>query len=334
MEGLINIALLIFLMITAYEIVRLRSLYAVVMLSGIFGLLSASIFVVLDAVDVAFTEASVGAGVTPMLMLATLSLTSRDEAEHAPGRVLVPMLICIVTGAALIYGTMDMPMWGDANAAVNQFMAPHFINHSEAEIGLPNIVTSVLASYRGYDTMGETCVVFTAAIGVLAILGRVKKPILKKLPKLIPQTDQATHSLKDHSIMRALTKLMIPFILVFSLYVQFHGDFGPGGGFQAGVIFASAFILYALIFGIGHGRWVVPMGLLRVSLGVGVLLYAGVGVYSLFNGSNFLNYAALAHDPIHGQHLGILLVEFGVGVTVAAAMITIFFTFIGHNPRK
>lgn len=176
---------MIFLLITAYEIVRLRSLYAVVMLSGIFGLLSASIFVVLDAVDVAFTEASVGAGVTPMLMLATLALTSRDEAEHAPARVWLPMIVCLATGGLLVYGTLDMPIWGDPSAAVHQFMAPHFLNQSAAEIGLPNVVTSVLASYRGYDTMGETTVVFTAAVGVLAILGRIKKPILKKLPKKI-----------------------------------------------------------------------------------------------------------------------------------------------------
>ncbi len=133
------------------------------------------------------------------------------------------------------------------------------------------------------------------------------------------------------SILRVTTKLLIPLILLFSLYVQFHGDFGPGGGFQAGVIFAAALIVYALVFGISKARRVISPGIVRVILASGVLLYAGVGVAGLFLGGNFLDYNVLAHDAVHGQHLGILLIEFGVGITVAAAMITIFLTFAGHN---
>ncbi len=133
------------------------------------------------------------------------------------------------------------------------------------------------------------------------------------------------------SILRVTTKLLIPVIFLFSLYVQFHGDFGPGGGFQAGVIFAAALIVYALLFGINKARRVISPGIVRVVLASGVLLYAGVGAAGLFLGGNFLDYNVLAHDAVHGQHLGILLIEFGVGITVAAAMITIFLTFAGHN---
>jgi multicomponent Na+:H+ antiporter subunit B len=124
---------------------------------------------------------------------------------------------------------------------------------------------------------------------------------------------------------------MIPFIFLFALYVQFHGDFGPGGGFQAGVIFAVGFILYALIYGIENARKVLPAWLTRVMLSAGVMLYAGVGVAGLFLGGNFLNYSVLAGDPVAGQHLGILLIEFGVGTTVAATMVTIFFVFAGQD---
>jgi len=124
---------------------------------------------------------------------------------------------------------------------------------------------------------------------------------------------------------------MIPFIFLYALYVQFHGDFGPGGGFQAGVIFAVGFILYALIYGIDEARRVLPATLTRILLSLGVLLYAGVGGLGIILGGNFLNYSVLSSVPVSGQHLGIFLIEFGVGTTVAATMITIFFIFAGQD---
>lgn len=132
-------------------------------------------------------------------------------------------------------------------------------------------------------------------------------------------------------ILRVVSKLLIPTIMLFALYVQFHGDFGPGGGFQAGVIMAAAFILYALIFDVETARRAAPPWALRSLLATGVLLYAGVGVATLLMGGNYLDYNVLAHDPLHGQHLGIFLVELGVGITVAAAMVSIYLTFAGRG---
>lgn len=137
--------------------------------------------------------------------------------------------------------------------------------------------------------------------------------------------------MEHHVILRVVTKFVIPFILLFALYVQFHGDFGPGGGFQAGVIFGAAIILYALVFGLENAVRVVPLRALHFLMPAGVLIYAGTGVASMFLGANFLDYGVLAHDPHHGQHYGILLVEFGVGVTVASTMISIFFAFAGRG---
>ena len=137
--------------------------------------------------------------------------------------------------------------------------------------------------------------------------------------------------MRRHVVLRVTSKILLPAILLFALYVQFHGDFGPGGGFQAGVIFASAFILYALLFGVANARRVAPAALVRATLALGVLLYAGIGVAGILLGGNYLNYSVLAHDPVHGQHLGIMLIEFGVGMTVASAMITIFFIFAGQD---
>ncbi|MFQ5955948.1 MAG: DUF4040 domain-containing protein, partial [Kiloniellales bacterium] len=148
--------------VTALAVVRLRSLFAVVMLSGIYSLLTAALFLVMDAVDVSLTEAAVGAGIVTMLMLGTLALTTREEKPPAH-RPLLPLTVVLMTGAALVYGTLDMPVYGDPNAAVHRHVAPRYIERSGTEVGLPNIVTSVLASYRGYDTLGEVTVIFTGA---------------------------------------------------------------------------------------------------------------------------------------------------------------------------
>jgi len=134
-----------------------------------------------------------------------------------------------------------------------------------------------------------------------------------------------------HTILRVIAKFMIPYILLFALYVQFHGDFGPGGGFQAGVIFAAGFILYSLIFGIENGRKVMPPWLGRALLSIGVIIFGGTGLFGLILGGNFLDYNVLLENPVAGQHLGILLVELGVGITVSATMITIFFVFASQD---
>ena len=170
---LIDIILLTFMGATAIAILRLRSLFAVVMLSGIYSLLAASMFVALDAVDVAFTEAAVGAGISTVLMMATLALTGERE-RPAAHTAWLPIAVVTVTGAALLYATFDMPPFGAADAPVNLHVAPRYLNDSFGEVGLPNVVTSVLASYRGYDTLGEVTVIFTAAVAVMILLGGCK----------------------------------------------------------------------------------------------------------------------------------------------------------------
>lgn len=169
---MIDIVLLTMLAATAVGLVIVRNLFAAVMLTGIYSLLIASLFVLMDAVDVAFTEAAVGAGITTVLMLGTLALTrvlpEQNEPRHSR---LLPLAVVCLTGAALVYATFDMPRFGDPQAPAQQHVAPRYIEQSEGEVGLPNIVTSVLASYRGYDTLGEVAVIFTAGIGVMLLLG-------------------------------------------------------------------------------------------------------------------------------------------------------------------
>ena len=133
--------------------------------------------------------------------------------------------------------------------------------------------------------------------------------------------------MSDFLVLKVIAKLLIPFILLFGFYVQMHGDYGPGGGFQAGVIVAAAFILYAIIFGVGTARRVAPMVVLVTIACLGVLLYAGVGVANLAYGGRFLEYGVFAHEAAHGNHIGILIVEIGVGMAVAGVIMIIFFSF-------
>lgn len=168
---LLNLTLLTFLAITAIAIVRMTSLFAIVMLFGMFSFLSAALFVVMDAVDVAFTEAAVGAGISTVLMLATLALTKKQDEKKPAHRPWLPLTVVLVTGAALVYGTLDIPAFGDRNAPAQTHVAPRYLERSIPDTGVPNVVTSVLASYRGYDTLGETFVVFTAGISVLLLIG-------------------------------------------------------------------------------------------------------------------------------------------------------------------
>jgi multicomponent Na+:H+ antiporter subunit B len=324
--------LFLYLLVIAVAVAVLRDLFAAAMLMGIFSLLSAGMFTLMDAVDVAFTEAAVGAGISTILVLATLSLTTEKE-TNPPRLQLLPLLVVVVTGAALMYGTLDMPPYADPSAPIHHHVAPRYLASME-EIGIPNFVTSILASYRGYDTFGELAVIFTAGVGVTLLLSQ---PFAARQQS---EEDEAPPSLfvklrmHEMIVLRTVTKLLVPFILLFAFYTQAHGDFGPGGGFQAGVIFAAGLILYALIYGPATLRTFVKPWVVETGIALGLLTYGGVGVASMLMGGHFLDYSALTPGhPQHGQHIGIFIVELGVGITVASVMLTIYFHFAGTEHR-
>ena len=170
MNEAVNIVILLFMAVAVIGIVRSRNLFVVVMLTGIYSLLAATIFVILDAVDVAFTEAAVGAGISTVLFLGTLALTTREEKKPVHN-AWISLAVVAVTGAVLIYGTLDMPRYGDPAAPANHHVIPEYLEAGPQKTGVPNVVTAVLASYRGYDTLGEVTVIFTAGIGVVLLLG-------------------------------------------------------------------------------------------------------------------------------------------------------------------
>jgi len=317
--------LLGFLWVTALAIARGRDLLAATMLLGLYSLFSAGLLLLLDAADVAFTEAAVGAGVSTVLILSTLRMVGRFERPQ-PRPQWLALGIVLVTAATLIYGTLDLPAFGVASNPVHHHVADRYLQQSATEIGIPNVVTSVLASYRGYDTLGETAVVFTALLAVLLLIGG-RKPQPRPPTQSTPPRPPGGATVNDHLILRVVSKALIPLIVLFAFYVQFHGDFSPGGGFQAGVIFAAAILLHLLVFGLASTSRIVPAAVLKFTAALGLLIYGGVGVAALFAGGAYLDYNVLAADPVAGQHLGIFLVEAGVGLTVASAMILLAYAF-------
>lgn len=385
--------LFVMVLAVAFAVAHVKDLFAAAMLTGVFSLLCAGIYLMMDAVDVAFTEAAVGAGISTVLVLGTLSLTANTERQQAFRPM--PVVVVILTGGALLYGMLDMAAYGDPMGPIHAYdaVSPAYIRGTMENFHIPNIVTAVLGSYRGYDTFGETTVVFTAAVGVMLLLGsRKEKPdtirptfvassagdapeeaavLVVEAPvveapsqvKVLPAdpTDAADigaepgdvdatefalrpveapeepsprrpMGMRDMVVLRLVAKAFIPLIMLFALYVQFHGDFGPGGGFQAGVIFAAGLILYGLIYGLAAVKRVAPPELMERLIALGVLLYGGVGIVSLLMGGSFLDYSVLNHhSPAHGQHLGLLLIEGGVGLAVAATMTTIYYYVAGRG---
>lgn len=323
-------------MLTAVMVARQRNLWAAIMATGIFSFLGACWMMLLDAPDVSFTEAAVGAGISTVLMLSTLALVGQQEiaCKFKP----LPLITVTLTGLALVYGTLDMPLFGDPNAPIHLYPNPGYVAKSMHDMhGLPNVVTSVLASYRGFDTLGETMVVFTAGIGALLILMNDET---KGETSNVSESDPSHQNrlrMRDFLIIRIVSKMLIPFIVLFGFYVQFHGDLGPGGGFQAGVIVASAFILYGLVYGLDATKRVAPKGVIEKLLALGLMIYAGTGFLALALGGQFLDYSVMEHHWLtehhvpSGQHLGIFLVELGVGLTVTAVMITIYYAFAGRR---
>ncbi len=319
-----GVFLLTMLVITSVAIVRTRNLFVAVMLTSIFSLLMAANFFILDAADVALTEAAVGAGITTVIFLGALALTAeRETSQVSRSRWLVLAIVSITIGL-LFYATFDTPRLGDGTAPVHNHIVPWYFTTTASDIEIPNVVTSVLSSFRGYDTLGEVFVVFTACIGVLFVLSASR-------PACSERKKRANTDLRHHLIPRVVGRLVIPFIILFGLYVQFHGEYGPGGGFQAGAIIAAAFVLHALLEGEAAALKVISRGVLLGMAAGGAILYTAVGIACLSLGGNFLDYSVLHSDPVVGQQMGIIIIELGVGVTVCGALLAIFHAFAARD---
>ena len=242
------------------------------------------------------------------------------------------LISVVITGWLLLSAVGDFPDWGDPNSPANSYrLSQHFVTETFHETAVPNMVTAVLADYRGYDTMFETVVIFTAGIAIISILRRFtsddadagSEKVYEKRPDLIVDTT---------------CRLMIPIIQLFALYVIAHGHHSPGGGFQGGVIFGASFILIALsrYLQAAH-KWVPEQRVLNLA-GIGILIYAGFGLASMFLGQNFLDYDILHKimpaSPIEARYHSMLGVEIGVAFTVTAIMYSIYSNLASKGTMK
>ena len=326
MTGLLSLFILSLCVLTALGAMRARNLFAAVMLMGIFSLLMAAEFILLDAPDVALTEAAVGAGISTVLLLSALALTAEEEQVRGMSPWLA-VVVVVITAAVVFYATFDKPPLGDPDTPVQTHVAAEYFPMTRDLVDIPNVVTAVLASFRGYDTLGEVIVVLTAAIGVLFLIGP-DAPVGRKSP---PRSRAASEGLKHHQPLRIVGKIAIPFIILFAFYVQFHGEYSPGGGFQAGALFAAAIILYGLLEGRPRAASVIPPGVLRAMAAGGALIFGGVGVVTMLLGGNFLQYDVLRADPVKAQQFGIIAIEAGVGITVAGVLLAIYHAFAARG---
>lgn len=262
----------------------------------------------------------------------------------------IALIIVSLCGGLLLYATADFPAWGDPNSPANSYLSPHYIQKSIEETGVPNLVTSVLADYRGFDTMFETAVVFCAGLACFLLLRNFKQKEenfyrhiptgviiqFKKGDKTLPVGKEFEHIdtewIPYDLIIKTVCRILIPFIQLYALYVVAHGDFSPGGGFQGGVIFGSSLMLYAIAYNLRTLVQRVKEKLLGLFCAIGVLIYAGIGVVCMALGGNFLDYGKLSQilpvDPGHIRAYGMLGVEIGVGITVMAAMVIIYVNIV------
>lgn len=231
------------------------------------------------------------------------------------------LVITLLVGALLLRAAVDLPDWGDPGSPASQHLSPHYIKKSVEETAVPNFVTSVLADYRGYDTMFETVVIFCAGITVLIILRRTPRKQQKAIP---PRPEREGSDI----ILQASARLLIPVMQIFALYVVAHGHHSPGGGFQGGVILGASFILLALCYDLNAALRRFKEKTILLCAAIGVAIYAGIGAICLALGYNFLGYAALAKilgsTEIMARSHGMLGVEIGVAITVMAIMFSLY----------
>ncbi|HVY88549.1 MAG TPA: DUF4040 domain-containing protein [Hyphomonadaceae bacterium] len=330
-----ELVLLGMLVVLAGAIAYTRKLLAAVVLMGVYSLVSTVWLVLMDAPDVAFTEAVVGAGVSTIVLLGAMLLARGESEKHGQARMIAPALLAVGVGGVLVYAALGLPDFGNPSSPANAYVGRAYLEQATSHTGAANVVTAVLASYRGFDTLGETAVIFAAGVGVALLLGFVERS-----PGRLSASAE-----EHHVVLRVTAKLLIPVIALYAFYVQFHGEISPGGGFQAGVILAVAVILHALAFGLGETMKALPAGLVRGCAALGVLVYAGLGVVSIANGGGFLDYDHLLPRDIEaqipawllgpgnhhwGQFAGIFGIELGVLLTVAATMVTLFYSFAGR----
>ena len=318
----IEVILLTWVFLFAVASLYIRDLLGAVLSFGAYSFLMCLVWTGMGAVDVAFTEAAVGAGVSSVFFLAMLYNTSRKSTPFSKSTLLNIWggLAAILMGVVLINSMSDFPSWGDPESPVNANVSSYYITHTLADTAVPNIVTAVLGDYRGFDTMFETVVVFLALVVVMAIL-RPAKDEKTEVP--------ARKKRHDGVILRVAARILVPFMQLFALYVVCHGHYSPGGGFQGGVILGASLILLSLSYDLAVMPKFLTEKAMMILAALGALIFAGIGLVPVIIGGQFLNYSLWSEiipglDSVMARYHAILGVEIGVALTVMCGMYGIY----------
>jgi multicomponent Na+:H+ antiporter subunit B len=330
-----DILILSLIVICGLFAVSVKDLLGAAVVFGAYSFLMCLLWTEMGAVDVAFTEAAVGAGVSTVLFFAAVHRSSRQIKSRVSGRMLykgIGLLASGLLGGGLFYASTDFPDWADPASPASSYLSPHFITKTIEETSVPNIVTSVLADYRGFDTMFETAVVLTAGLAVLIILRlggcRIVGPVREKAAVIKDSYDD--------SIIRFIARMMVPFMQLFALYVVAHGHHSPGGGFQGGVILGASFILLAISYDLKLVMSRINEKASLLLANTGLLIYSGIGFLCLLLGANFLDYSILhrilpATDEIAARSHAMLGVEIGVALTVMVIVVVIYNNIVSNG---
>lgn len=330
----IDLLILTLIIPCALAAIMVKDLLNAVIIFGAYSFLMCLLWTEMGSVDVAFTEAAVGAGVSTMLFIAAVFQTSRTVKSRQTGRSLmkfIGLVTSLAVGSVIITAAADFPGWGDPYSPASTHLSPYYLVNSINDTGVANIVTAVLADYRGFDTMFETAVIFTAGLAVIAILRRFRRKGEARPPEAIILSEGY-----QDNIIRFIARKLVPFMQLFALYVVAHGHHSPGGGFQGGVILGASFILLAISYDFRMVLWRLSEKW-NIMLGnIGVLIYAGIGFLCLLLGANFLDYSVLsrilpATDEVMARSHGMLGVEIGVAIAVMAIVVSIYLNLVSHG---
>jgi len=293
-------------LLTTIAFIRSSNILITILLNASFSIFTVIMYLALDAPDVAMTEAAVSL-LTSIFAIYTIKATYEGEYSFKEKANIFALILCLTLAICLMYAGFDLPIFGEKKDSIQ------YIDSTVNDIGIPSLVTAILASYRGYDTLFETIVIVIAGMSVLMI-SNVKPSNIKDKPDLLNLTT---------------TRFMISFILLFAFYLQFHSEISPGGGFQAGSIIALALIVYDMAIGIN-----IALNRLKFAAILGTAIYFITGLLGLFSKFEFLNYNVLYKNHLVAQKIGITLVEIGVGISVASIMLLIYFCLSRHAAHK
>jgi len=314
---------LLLLPILAVAILFSENMAAIAIMSCVFSMVMAVIYLLLAAPDVAMTESAIGAAISTAILIKSMQLTQ--------SRILSDKFFCLANiisffallffGAMMIYGFADLPDYGQGSAPVNSYISKDYIKNTPSEIGIASSVAAILASYRGFDTLGETLVIMVAGLVVYFVMN-IERPVQVDL------LDEKAEAVYENKIWMTdyIRTMLLPVSLILAFYIQVHGEISPGGGFQAGSVLSSIFIFYFVVADIKSINFhKMIKTLLKLSF-VGFLIYLLMAIYTAVIGGYFLEYYAIT-GTLLGHKIGIFIIEIGVGITVFSVMLMIFLLF-------